>query len=218
MARSATLLVLAEGARLLQQPVDQGGLAVVDVGDDGDVARFSGGGAVVWVLTKPSRAKWPAVRGTPVGAGRVHCVGQVRTGRKQWRFGPWRGAQWAWLPARFPFRKSDFSRYFATRYQQHDAAERDQEANQPQSPQVATGTSCQAEENQRADPGQQENDADDHHQHGQQGGGGAGMAANAVGWRLRMAHGRRSCESAPRWLRFWPPSIAVLICSICPLR
>ena len=33
-------LVLAERARLLQQPVDQGGLAVVDVGDDGDVAEI----------------------------------------------------------------------------------------------------------------------------------------------------------------------------------
>jgi hypothetical protein len=32
------LLVLAEGAALAQQLVDQGGLAVVDVGDDGDVA------------------------------------------------------------------------------------------------------------------------------------------------------------------------------------
>ena len=33
-------LVLAVGARLLQQPVDQGGLAVVDVRDDGDVAKI----------------------------------------------------------------------------------------------------------------------------------------------------------------------------------
>ena len=32
-------LVLAVGAGLLQQPVDQGGLAVVDVRDDGDVAK-----------------------------------------------------------------------------------------------------------------------------------------------------------------------------------
>ena len=32
-------LVLAEGAGLLQQAVDQRGLAVVDVGDDGDVAE-----------------------------------------------------------------------------------------------------------------------------------------------------------------------------------
>ena len=36
------LLVVAEGAGLLQQPVDQGGLAVVDVGDDGDVAELHG--------------------------------------------------------------------------------------------------------------------------------------------------------------------------------
>ena len=33
-------LVLAERARLLQQPVDQGGFAVVDVGDNGDVAEI----------------------------------------------------------------------------------------------------------------------------------------------------------------------------------
>ena len=34
-------LVLAVGAGLLQQPVDQRGLAMVDVGDDGDVAQDS---------------------------------------------------------------------------------------------------------------------------------------------------------------------------------
>ena len=33
-------LVLAISAGLLQQPVDQGGFAVVDVGDDGDVAKI----------------------------------------------------------------------------------------------------------------------------------------------------------------------------------
>ena len=32
-------LVLAECARLLQEPVDQRGLAMVDMGDDGDVAK-----------------------------------------------------------------------------------------------------------------------------------------------------------------------------------
>ena len=36
-------LVVAEGARLLQEPVDQRRLAVVDVGDDGDVAKLHGG-------------------------------------------------------------------------------------------------------------------------------------------------------------------------------
>ena len=39
------LLVVAEGAGLAQQLVDQRGLAVVDVGDDGDVAKFAGHGA-----------------------------------------------------------------------------------------------------------------------------------------------------------------------------
>src|SRR5437868_5562583 len=33
-------LVLADGAGLLQQPIDQGGLAVVDMSDDGDVAQM----------------------------------------------------------------------------------------------------------------------------------------------------------------------------------
>src|SRR5690606_2070263 len=37
-------LVLAEGAGLAQQLVDEGGLAVVDVGDDGDVADGAGHG------------------------------------------------------------------------------------------------------------------------------------------------------------------------------
>src|SRR5262249_52393597 len=36
------LLVLAERAGLLQQAVDEGGLAMVDVGDDGDVAEVHG--------------------------------------------------------------------------------------------------------------------------------------------------------------------------------
>src|SRR5262249_33180635 len=36
------LLVFTEGAGLLQQAVDQSGLAVVDVGDDGDVAELHG--------------------------------------------------------------------------------------------------------------------------------------------------------------------------------
>ena len=38
------LLIGAEGAALLEQAVDQGGLAVVDVGDDGDVAQIHGHG------------------------------------------------------------------------------------------------------------------------------------------------------------------------------
>ena len=35
-------LIVAEGARLLQQPVDERGLAMVDMGDDGDVAELHG--------------------------------------------------------------------------------------------------------------------------------------------------------------------------------
>ena len=37
-------LVVAKRARLLQEPVDEGRLAVVDMGDDGDVAKFHGAG------------------------------------------------------------------------------------------------------------------------------------------------------------------------------
>ena len=36
-------LVLAERSRLLQQAVDEGGLAMIDVGDDGDVAQLHEG-------------------------------------------------------------------------------------------------------------------------------------------------------------------------------
>ena len=46
-------LVLAERARLLQQPVDQGGLAVVDVGDDGDVAQVHFRGILDWSMIFP---------------------------------------------------------------------------------------------------------------------------------------------------------------------
>ena len=43
MAALGHLLVLAEGAGLLQQLVDERGLAVVDVGDDRDVAKLHNG-------------------------------------------------------------------------------------------------------------------------------------------------------------------------------
>jgi hypothetical protein len=39
MTRSVIWCALVEGARLLEQLVDQGGLAVIDVGDDGDIAQ-----------------------------------------------------------------------------------------------------------------------------------------------------------------------------------
>jgi hypothetical protein len=42
MTRSVTCLVGGEGAGLAQQLVDEGGLAVVDVGDDGDVSEGAG--------------------------------------------------------------------------------------------------------------------------------------------------------------------------------
>ena len=42
-------LILAKGAGLLQQAIDQGGLAMVDVGDDGDIAQLHGA-SVNWGL------------------------------------------------------------------------------------------------------------------------------------------------------------------------
>ena len=45
MTRSGDVLVVAEGAALPEEGVDEGGLAVVDVGDDGDVADLGMGTA-----------------------------------------------------------------------------------------------------------------------------------------------------------------------------
>ena len=48
-------LVLAERAGLLQQPIDQRGLAMVDVSDDGNIAKVHG-------VPKPKRApEGPAI-------------------------------------------------------------------------------------------------------------------------------------------------------------
>src|SRR5439155_21636350 len=71
-------LVGAEGAALAQQLVDERGLAMVDVGDDGDVADLSGHGetrawtsrglrsrsaisspAVMWALPRKARGSGP---------------------------------------------------------------------------------------------------------------------------------------------------------------
>jgi hypothetical protein len=46
-------LILAKRARLLQQPVDQRGLAVVDVGNDGNVAQRCSWGRRVKSLRAP---------------------------------------------------------------------------------------------------------------------------------------------------------------------
>ena len=58
------LLIGAEGPALLEQAVDQGGLAVVDVGDDGDVAQIHGHGPQ---KSGPSRAalRWIWFGGAP---------------------------------------------------------------------------------------------------------------------------------------------------------
>ena len=61
----AVLLVRAEDAALLEQGVHQGGLAVVDVGDDGDVSEVHGGGSRVKArpgAVGPQRAPWDAGR------------------------------------------------------------------------------------------------------------------------------------------------------------
>ena len=66
-------LVVAERARLLQQPVDQRGLAVVDMGDDGDVAKFHRGGVKLWWLNYcgPQQDKWgPRLSANIVSRGR----------------------------------------------------------------------------------------------------------------------------------------------------
>ena len=51
------LLVLAEHVGGLQQPVDQRGLAVVDVGDDGDVAYVVDAHDVTPMLVGPGRLR-----------------------------------------------------------------------------------------------------------------------------------------------------------------
>src|SRR5690606_35031641 len=49
---------LVERARLLQQLVDEGGLAVVDVGDDGDIAEaFDGHVEGLWRCSATGRAR-----------------------------------------------------------------------------------------------------------------------------------------------------------------
>ena len=63
-------LVLAEGAGLLEQLVDERGLAVVDVGDDGDVAKRMG----------PSKGKLPGSP-RPQARGRAGRSFQAEQGK-----------------------------------------------------------------------------------------------------------------------------------------
>ena len=76
-------LVLAERAGLLQQAVDQGGLAVVDVGDNGDIAKIhwacnSWGlwGRVLGLKTKTS-PEGPAVQARYIVTFRPEAIGEV---------------------------------------------------------------------------------------------------------------------------------------------
>ena len=48
-------LVLAEGARLLEQAVDEGRLPMVDMGNDGDIAKVHG------IKMRERGPKWPAL-------------------------------------------------------------------------------------------------------------------------------------------------------------
>ena len=66
-------LVLAVGAGLLQQPVDQRGLAVVDVGDDGDVTKIHSG------FQKPKRGPVMA-RGATLLRRNIVTGGREATG------------------------------------------------------------------------------------------------------------------------------------------
>src|SRR5690606_13666804 len=69
---------LIQGARLLEQLVNQGGLAMVDVGDDGDVAEAFDGAGIVCGHDK-ERARWRVGAGKEAG----HYTGSspVKTAR-----------------------------------------------------------------------------------------------------------------------------------------
>ena len=69
------LLVLAEGARLAQHVVDQRRLAVVDVGDDGDIANRHGSRVFSWRKQK-TRALH---RGSPRSRGAVNNNATIDT-------------------------------------------------------------------------------------------------------------------------------------------
>jgi hypothetical protein len=65
MTRSTGAEAIAEGAGLLQQLVDQRGLAMVDVGDDGDVANFS-----ITTCASPTPAARSSTSPCPLERGR----------------------------------------------------------------------------------------------------------------------------------------------------
>src|SRR4029078_10726862 len=81
------LLVLAIGAGLLQQAVDEGGLAVVDVGDDGDVTKVHGSssGRAWWMRdltgkpgpTFPDRALKPGILARDDASSNRHPVPSI---------------------------------------------------------------------------------------------------------------------------------------------
>ena len=71
-------LVLAERAGLLQQAVDQGGFAVVDVGDNGDIAQIHGAyGAVFLGLKTKTSPEGPAVQARYIVTFRPEAIGEV---------------------------------------------------------------------------------------------------------------------------------------------
>ena len=72
------LLVFAEGAALAQQAIDQGRLAVVDVGDDGDITKLHVGPFGTPALGSPIQAN----RGRVPGRARGSYIGSNRAGAR----------------------------------------------------------------------------------------------------------------------------------------
>jgi hypothetical protein len=72
-------LVLAEGAGLLEQLVDEGGLAVVDVGDDGDIAKFHRG---LSSQSSPARGGYPRAPGSYRAINLMRCNIMIKVRRQ----------------------------------------------------------------------------------------------------------------------------------------
>src|SRR6202042_792923 len=75
-------LVLAERAGLLQQTVDERGLAVVDVGNDGDIAQVHGAyGAVFLGLKTKTSPEGPAIHARYIVTFRREAIGETQQNR-----------------------------------------------------------------------------------------------------------------------------------------
>src|SRR5580693_7184520 len=110
-------LVLAERAGLLQQAVDQGGLAVVDVGDNGDIAQIHGAyGAVFLGLKTKTSPEGPAVQARYIVTFRPEAIGEVHQDVKRMKLDEGWGVRLI-LPCR-----SDVSCAAHYRFQVRDAS------------------------------------------------------------------------------------------------